>query len=289
MISVFTKTASLIFFRKFSIRKLRAILDFAPSICDDKYEKEIMVTQELINIIADKYKQGEKKEQIVESLMSAGWEEKDIEAAIVELRRVALHQLPIISYFSERMATLDKKTSNVNLRTWIIVLILLALFVAGLAFFLNDIIDPLGQKALRRDDIRQEAFSQLQTALSRYRHDNNSYPKVLIQLVPAYISTMPLDPSTHQPYAYKLLDDKTNFELCVEYEQFNSQCVSSQSYEIKATEEDEILQTNTSSSSSSAIPSVNAVQLPVITISPTPEEIKEQSSVPSKRVIQKAI
>lgn len=55
-----------------------------------------MVTQELIDELIRRYKTGESKQQIIESLYAQGYERVDIEEGIKHIQLTALMQLPLV-------------------------------------------------------------------------------------------------------------------------------------------------------------------------------------------------
>lgn len=87
-----------------------------------------------------------------------------------------------------------------------------------------------------RNKYRSEDIAALQGALEKYFSTNKKYPESLGELAPNYIdknkrlgtgqSYDRLDPTTDQPYEYKVLPGAQNYELCVTFEPNDRQCTS---------------------------------------------------------------
>lgn len=186
-----------------------------------------MVTEELIQIIIQKYKKGETKEKIVEDLMFQGWDEKDIEQAIKEIQRRAIRQLPILSNFFQYTDKLDQKTSGVPLPFIIGVLSFMVFLLVLIVIVLNALFDPLGQQSSQRDTQREKASTEIQSALSNYFKVKDAYPKTLKELVPDYLQSVPIDPKTKKDYGYGITEDGLQYQLCIDYEQQTVDCIVS--------------------------------------------------------------
>jgi hypothetical protein len=80
-------------------------------------------------------------------------------------------------------------------------------------------------------DLSPDSFSQtihltlINAALKNYHDQNNGlYPQSLNDLVPKYLSIIPLD-DNGQPFTYKLIDDDHGYELCNVKPDGSTQCV----------------------------------------------------------------
>jgi type IV pilus assembly protein PilP len=70
--------------------------------------------------------------------------------------------------------------------------------------------DAINQQISQNKDIPTDRkdMIKIQVALSGYRVQNNKYPKTLSDLVPEYLDTVPLDPSTGAEFKYSVHDDR---------------------------------------------------------------------------------
>ncbi len=68
-----------------------------------------------------------------------------------------------------------------------------------------------------RDWERYRHIDSLRIALATYQHDKKKYPDTLDQLVPDYLSRIPVDPQTGKPYEYS--GGQTDFRLSFSLEQ----------------------------------------------------------------------
>jgi len=209
-----------------------------------------MVTQELVDALAAEFQKGKKRIEVEDTLMSQGFEKRDIYDAITHIQRTAIQQLPGVAFITQSIARLDEKTAKLPMSAILGILGALAFFVFLIAFVLYSIFDPMGTKTIGRDKQRVVDYTQMHNALNKYFTEKNSYPTTLDKLVPAYLTAVPVDPKTKKLYDYKILDDRVNYELCIQFETQSIQCVSS--------------------SNASIIPSVDSASLtlPMDTISP---------------------
>lgn len=69
-----------------------------------------------------------------------------------------------------------------------------------------------------RDIERGSSFVQAQLALDVYHQTEGVYPATLYQLVPNYISEIPLDAEGADMFAYRALDAGADYELCTVFE-----------------------------------------------------------------------
>src|SRR6266576_439831 len=101
-----------------------------------------MVTQELIENITRRLSQGQKREDIKEALMATGWEDIDIDEAFSTIQKEALKQIPMIAWWINFMAVLDKKTANLPIYMTMVIMGCSALVVILVAYGLYLILDP---------------------------------------------------------------------------------------------------------------------------------------------------
>lgn len=186
-----------------------------------------MVTQELIDLIKEKYQEGANRQKIKDELAELGWQETDVDAAIRQIQHEALQKLPIVSHINQFMTQLDTKTS-----AWSVPVVLgacgvMALVVIAIAIFLYNTVDPLGNNAASRDSQREKAMNVLHDAIDAYYKTNSRYPGSLSDLAPSFIASIPTDPKTGQQYDYMVKDNSANYELCAQFETLSVQCVSS--------------------------------------------------------------
>lgn len=186
-----------------------------------------MVTQELLDNIAERYRLGQKRAEIKEVLMAEGWEDIDIDQAIGQLQRAGLQQIPVVSKVMHVFNEIDEKTSRLPPRMILTALLFCLLLVVAVGAILFFAFDPLGTRAGQRDEQRKTAFIQLRTALSKYGNEKKKYPQSLQELVPAYVSALPIDPKTGKQYEYILHKETNNYQLCISFELQTPQCVAS--------------------------------------------------------------
>jgi hypothetical protein len=186
-----------------------------------------MVTQELIDNIARRFRQGQTKEEIKQSLVEEGWEDIDVDEAISHIQKTALSQLPFIAAYTKFMTELDAKTANLSMPMVLAVCGFFAIIVLLVAVALYNLLDPFNVRPAERDTQRQQALTKLQTAVQKYYKDKHMYPSSLEQLAPTYIQPVPKDPKTGKDYSYKTLDKQMNYDLCITFEVQAEQCVSS--------------------------------------------------------------
>lgn len=80
-----------------------------------------------------------------------------------------------------------------------------------------------------RDARRQADISQIRVRLGMYYSEHNNYPSSLDELSPEYFPSLPVDPSTNQPYQYQLQQGGTDYKVCAQLESTKTQkCVTSQ-------------------------------------------------------------
>jgi hypothetical protein len=187
-----------------------------------------MVNEELIEIIRNKYQQGERKADIKAALIEQGYEEADIETAISHIQHDAIKQLPVVSHMYQLIDDLEQKTDHASPKFVATVLaccfgVLLILF-GGLYLWL----DPLGIKTAERDKQRETDVVRIRSAVDQFYIAKGIYPANLKELLPTYLQAIPLDPKSGAEYTYRTLNEKRIYELCINFEASPSQCVTSQ-------------------------------------------------------------
>jgi hypothetical protein len=186
-----------------------------------------MVTQELLDNIAERYRQGQKRADIKDTLMAEGWEDIDIDAAISQLQKAGLQQIPIVGKVMKIYNEIDEKTSRMPPRMVLTSLLFCLLLVFAVGAILFFVLDPLGTRAGPRDEQRKTDFIQIRTALTKYGREKKQYPKSLNELVPTYVFHLPVDPKTGNQYQYILHKETNNYQLCISFELQIPQCVAS--------------------------------------------------------------
>jgi hypothetical protein len=186
-----------------------------------------MLDQVLIDKVVAKFKLNEHSDQIREDLQEEGYTSGDIDAAFRHIRYSALQQIPVVANFTNWLDTLDTRTSNLPPNKLLMVFGAIGIFILVTAASLYFIFDPLGTRASQRDEGREQSFIQLRNAIEKFNTDQHHYPKDLTELVPNYIPNIPQDPRTKVQYDYKILDTAGNYQLCVNFETQNSQCIAS--------------------------------------------------------------
>lgn len=99
-----------------------------------------------------------------------------------------------------------------------------------LAAFLGLGVTKVGSvKGKTRDTERRLDLIQIQIGLKAYYDDYNNYPFSLDELSPKYLPSIPVDPSTNQPYQYQLQPNGTDYKVCARMDSTKAQkCITSQ-------------------------------------------------------------
>jgi hypothetical protein len=185
-----------------------------------------MIKDELIPIIRTKFQEGKRRDDIKEDLITQGYDEEDIDAAIAEIQHDAIKQLPGISSIYRVVENFEKKSNMTTARMTALVMAVCIGILVLLAVALYFIFDPLGTQSNARDAERKSDMAKIQTALGFYYQQNHKYPSDLNSLVPTFLSSLPLDPQSGGGYSYKLLDSSNNYQLCISYELQSQECVN---------------------------------------------------------------
>lgn len=186
-----------------------------------------MENEQLIESIKNRFRQGEKTDQIKEALINEGWSEGDIEAAFSQIRHEALLQIPLYAKVHDWMKSLDHKSSQLSTQRTIQIFIGIFLVFVGAVVVMFYVLDPLGMRKADRDQQREKDAIELRTALEKYHKDNDlRFPAAITQLYPKYLAKEPKDPKSNQPYFYKAIDNNTQYEFCIEFELQTIKCIN---------------------------------------------------------------
>lgn len=106
------------------------------------------------------------------------------------------------------------KTLNTNKKGFTLVELLVVIAIIAI-LSVTAYIALGGQTGNARDSRRMQDLTSIQSVVDLYHIQNNSqYPDNLEALVAdGKLTKMPLDPSSNEPYAYALSDDKKQYEL----------------------------------------------------------------------------
>ena len=102
--------------------------------------------EELVSIVIDKFKAGQSKAKIEESLMNEGWFPEDIERAIAHIKKSALRQLPILAPFLKYKDSLEEAAADLSLGKQILIMVGVGIFVLLIGVGLYVRFDPLNTK-----------------------------------------------------------------------------------------------------------------------------------------------
>lgn len=186
-----------------------------------------MINEDLLVEIQSRYQRGHKSAEIKRDLIKIGWSEKEVDDAISYLHRLALKQVPIISSVLNLWEGFELKVANISPRMAVVVLASIAVVIALLGVGMYVLLDPLNIKSGNRDEQRNAALTQIQSALDNYFSQRQSYPTSLSELSPEYLQSIPKDPRTREEYEYRLSNG--NYELCVKFEIKPVECFSGSS------------------------------------------------------------
>lgn len=191
-----------------------------------------MVTQELIDIIALKFQQGENGKKIRESLISQGYEEIDINSAISEIQKAAFLQIPAYKFLYEKWHHWEARTANLSTVGVIGFFIVICIILLGIAGLLYMSTDPLGKQSIARDQERKAEVVQLQKALATYYATYRVFPAKLSELVPTYLKEQLTDPRSEESYEYILANDRRSYQVCMVFELQPKDCITVNSQEL---------------------------------------------------------
>lgn len=110
-----------------------------------------------------------------------------------------------------------------------IVVGIIGLLLIPAILFSTVFLSPGSAREKARDARRQADISQIRVGLEIYYSEHNNYPFSLNELSPEYLPSLPVDPSTNQPYQYQLQQGGTDYKVCAQLESTKTQkCVTSQ-------------------------------------------------------------
>lgn len=176
-----------------------------------------MANQELIDRIVTKIGQGERRAKIKQDLLVEGWPEGDIDLAYSHIHKEALKQIPFVETVVTKIHEVETKTAALPPATHVAILGVCAAALIFFAVGMYMMFDPLSAGSSSRDVEREAAFKLLNQALGQYYNQQSAYPSKLSELVPKYLSALPLDPQTKHAYTYTVLRDGT-YQLCANFE-----------------------------------------------------------------------
>lgn len=185
-----------------------------------------MVIEEQISDIRERFRQGQRRNEIKEDLMQQGYDEDEIDDTIAKIQHDAIKQLPGISWIYHHIEHFESKPNAGSPKITFMLMIACIAFLLVFAGGLYVIIDPLGTRATGRDVKRQSDATILQNGLTQYFQKNQQYPDSLDDMVPGTLSDIPRDPQSGAEYSYQPLDGNTNYKLCISYEQQQQQCLN---------------------------------------------------------------
>ena len=183
-----------------------------------------MVITELLEEIRERFRKGQRRNEIKEDLMSEGYDEDDIDDTISKIQNDALKQLPGISWIYQRIEHFESKPNAASPKTTILLMVACIAFLLFLAGSVYIILDPLGTRSGGRDVKRQSDATIIENGLAQYFQKNSQYPDKLDAMVPGTLSDIPKDPQTGQEYSYHPTDNNQNYALCIIFEQHQQQC-----------------------------------------------------------------
>jgi hypothetical protein len=188
-----------------------------------------MVINELIVEIRERFRKGQRRNEIKEDLIEQGYDEDDIDETIAKIQRDALKQLPGISWIYQQIEHFESKPNAASPQMTVLLMVICVVLLIILASALYFILDPLGENSGGRDTKRQSDAIIIQNGLSQYFQKNNRYPDTLDEMVPGSLSDVPHDPQSGHEYTYQPLDNNQNFNLCIAYEQQRQVCFNATS------------------------------------------------------------
>lgn len=187
-----------------------------------------MITDELIATIKEQFQKGKRRSEIKEDLLTQGFKEEDVDAAIAKIQHDAIKQLPGIAWVYRRIEQFESRANITSPRMTIVLMIACIGLLVVLAGGLYVTFDPLGTQATARDSRRQADVTELQNALFVYYQKYTMYPATLNKLVPEFLATIPKDPQSGKQYSYQPLDNGNSYKICISYELQHPQCLSAQ-------------------------------------------------------------
>jgi len=90
----------------------------------------------------------------------------------------------------------------------------LVLVVIGVIALSAFVLRGTSSDAQVRDNLRLSDLAQIQLAAQFYFNTSEVFPETVEELVPLYVSNIPVDPRTDKAYSYLLYEGGNNFEIC---------------------------------------------------------------------------
>jgi hypothetical protein len=193
-----------------------------------------MISQDLVSAVNDHLSLGESPDEVKEFLLSEGWAESAIDSVFEDKLKSKEPSVWERMPFYQSFLRMDAKSAEFPGRVIFGISVGLIFLLAVSSFILFKITDPFNLNGVSRDAERDSMYTQLQSGLKRYYHDNNMYPASLGDLVPNYIKYVPLDPRSNKPYGYRAAG-KNNFKLCIYFETKvqSADCVDKEFIEVR--------------------------------------------------------
>jgi hypothetical protein len=185
-----------------------------------------MVNEELITDIQERFRQGQRRQEIKEDLIEQGYDEDDIDDTISKIQHDVFKQLPGVSWIYQKVEHFESHPKAASPRTTVLLMLSCIAFLLLMAGALYVFIDPLGTHATGHDVKRQSDATIIENGLTQYFQKNNRYPNTLDEMVPGTLTDIPRDPQTGAEYAYQSLDNNNNYKLCIAYENQQAQCIT---------------------------------------------------------------
>jgi hypothetical protein len=185
-----------------------------------------MVIEEQISAIRERFRQGQRRNEIKEDLIEQGYEEQDIDDTIAKIQHDVIKELPGISCIYRHVEHFESKPNAGSPKTTFLLMIVCITFLLILAAGLYISLDPLGTHASGRDVKRQSDATIIENGLTQYFQKYQQYPDTLDEMAPDTLSNIPRDPQSGAEYSYQPLDANTNFKLCINFEEQQQQCVN---------------------------------------------------------------
>jgi hypothetical protein len=183
-----------------------------------------MVIDELIEDIQERFRTGQRRNEIKEDLMTQGYDEDDIEDTIAKIQHDVIKQLPGLAWIYRHIEHFETHPSAGSPKMTMLLMIGCVAFLVLVAASLYFFFDPLGTGSTGRDIKRQSDATIIENGLTQYFQKTQHYPDTLDEMVPGTLSSVPRDPQSGAEYSYQPLENNDNFKLCIVYEQQPEAC-----------------------------------------------------------------
>lgn len=180
-----------------------------------------MLDQNAINYVQAQLTAGYSPESIQQALRQAGWSEADVLAAF---------QTPLSSTVSTEVPRPTHQRRGLKITLIVLGIMLFIGLLIGVPMILitSMTVVSLDRASSQADEVKRKSdLKQLQTAVELYFSNNNVYPSELNEVQPDYISNLPEDSVTEQPYYYESLLGGKDYKICPPDYQTDAECLSS--------------------------------------------------------------